>query len=151
MNYLSLQSKAFENEEIIPKKYGYKHGNNSPPLKIQGVPEETKSLVLIMDDPDALGAVGKIWVHWVVWNISPDTENIPENSTPVNSIEGETDFGEIGYGGPAPPDKEHTYIFKLYALDIELSLKEGSTKVDVEKAMNNHIISETKLKGKFAP
>ena len=147
----SLESKAFENGGVIPKKYGYKHGNNSPQLKIEGVPEGTRSLVLIMDDPDAMGAVGKIWVHWIVWNISPNTKEIPENSIPVDSIEGKTDFGEIGYGGPAPPDKEHTYIFKLYALDIELSLQEGSTKIDVEKAMNDHIISKIKLKGKFAP
>jgi len=151
MNSLSLQSTAFENGEIIPRKYGYKHGNNSPQLKIEGVPEGTKSLVLIMDDPDAMGAVGKIWVHWIVWNISPNTKEIPENSIPMYSIEGKTDFGEIGYGGPAPPDKEHTYIFKLYALDVELSLQEGSTKTDVEKSMNDHIISKTKLKGKFAP
>jgi len=151
VNSLSLKSSAFENGEIIPRKYGYKNGNNSPHLKIEGVPEGTKSLVLIMDDPDAMGAVGKIWVHWVLWNVSPSTKEIPENSIPVDSLEGETDFGEIGYGGPAPPDKEHTYIFKLYALDVKLSLKKGSTKADVEKSMKNHIISETKLEGKYAP
>ena len=151
VNSLSLESSAFENGGIIPRKYGYGHGNNSPHLKISGVPEGTKSLVLIMDDPDAMRAVGKVWVHWILWNISPNTKEIPENSIPVDSIEGKTDFGEIGYGGPAPPDKEHTYIFKLYALDIELSLQEGSTKIDVEKAMNDHIISKIKLKGKFAP
>jgi len=151
VNSLSLKSSAFENGEIIPRKYGYKNGNNSPHLKIEGVPEGTKSLVLIMDDPDAMGAVGKIWVHWVLWNVSPSTKEIPENSIPVDSLEGETDFGEIGYGGPAPPDKEHTYIFKLYALDVKLSLKKGSTKADVEKSMKNHIISETKLEGRYAP
>jgi hypothetical protein len=73
------------------------------------------------------------------------------NSIPENSIEGKTDFDEIGYGGPAPPDKEHTYIFKLYALDIFLDLKQGSTKVEVEESMTEHIIAEEKLEGKFAP
>ena len=146
-----LESLAFKNGGNIPRKYGYKNGNLSVPLKISKVPEEIKSLVLIMDDPDAMGAVGKVWVHWVLWNISPNTQEIIENSIPLNSIEGKTDFNEIGYGGPAPPDKEHTYIFKLYALDTELNLKQGSTKVDVEKSMKNRIIAETKLEGKYAP
>lgn len=146
-----LESLVFENGGAIPRKYGYKNNNLSVPLKISEVPEKTKSLVLIMDDPDAMGAVGKIWVHWVLWNISPNTQEIIENSIPVNSIEGKTDFDEIGYGGPAPPDKEHTYIFKLYALDTELTLKQGSTKADVEKSMEKHIITETKLEGKYAP
>lgn len=151
MTSLSLESKSFENGGTIPKKHGYKHGNNSPHLKINGVPEGTKSLVLIMDDPDAMSAVGKVWVHWILWNISPNTKEILENSIPVNSIEGKTDFGEIGYGGPAPPDKEHTYIFKLYALDREISLQRGSTKADVEKSMSSHILSETKLEGRYSP
>ncbi len=146
-----LESPAFENGGTIPKKYGYKNGNLSIPLKISEIPEGTKSLALIMDDPDAMGAVGKVWVHWVLWNISPNTKEIPENSIPENSVEGKTDFGEIGYGGPAPPDKEHTYIFKLYALDILLNLKQGSTKVEIEESMKKHILIEIKLEGRFAP
>ncbi|QUC64496.1 YbhB/YbcL family Raf kinase inhibitor-like protein [Nitrosopumilus sp. K4] len=151
MSTFVLESDSFENGSTIPRKYGYKNGNSSPPLKISGVPENTQSLALIMDDPDAMGAVGKIWVHWVIWNIEPSTKEIKENSIPSGSIEGKTDFNEIGYGGPAPPDKEHTYIFKLYALDEKLNLKEGSTKNQVEEAMKNHILSETKLEGKYAP
>ena len=146
-----LTSSAFENGGTIPQKYGYKNKNLSTPLQISEIPEGTKSLALIMDDPDAMGAVGKVWVHWVLWNISPNTKEITENSIPENSIEGKTDFDEIGYGGPAPPDKEHTYIFKLYALDIFLDLKQGSTKVEVEESMTEHIIAEEKLEGKFAP
>ena len=146
-----LTSSAFENGGTIPQKYGYKNKNLSIPLKISETPEGTKSLVLIMDDPDAMSVVGKVWVHWVLWNISPKTKEIIENSIPENSIEGKTDFDEIGYGGPAPPDKEHTYIFKLYALDIFLDLKLGSTKVEVEESMTEHIIAEEKLEGKFAP
>ncbi len=148
---MNLTSSAFENGGVIPKKYGYKNGNLSPPLKISEISEKTKSLVLIMDDPDAMGAVGKVWVHWVLWNIPPETNEISENSIPLNSIEGKTDFDEVGYGGPAPPDKEHTYIFKLYALDTNLNLKQGSTKKDVEDSINQHIIEEVKLEGKFAP
>jgi Raf kinase inhibitor-like YbhB/YbcL family protein len=147
----TLESSVFENGGTIPKKYGYKHGNTSPPLKINEIPENTVSLVLIMDDPDAMGAVGKVWVHWVVWNIEPKNSKFEENSVPSNCIEGETDFGEIGYGGPAPPDKEHTYIFKLYALDQKLNSNKGSTKKEIELAMKNHIISETILQGKYAP
>ena len=148
---MKLESLSFKNNETIPKKFGYKNRNVSPSLIIRDIPESTESLALIMDDPDAMGAVGKVWVHWLLWNISKDIEKINENSIPKDSIEGETDFGEIGYGGPAPPDKEHTYIFKLFALDITLDLSKGSTKKDLENSMKGHIIDEAKLTGKYAP
>ena len=148
---MKLESYAFENGKVIPRKYGYKIENLSPPLQISEIPEGTKSLVLIMDDPDAMVAVGKVWVHWVLWNISPNTKEIHENTIPKDSIEGKNDFDIIGYGGPAPPDKEHTYIFKLYALNETLTLKQGSTKTDVEQSIKNNILDETKLEGKFAP
>ena len=93
-----------------------------------------------MDDPDAMGAVGKVWVHWLYYNDGNDVQ-----------IEGKTDFGEIGYGGPAPPDKRHTYIFKAYALDTILDLKEGFSKQELEDAMKGHILAEAKLTGTFAP
>jgi hypothetical protein len=151
MSNFTLESEAFDNDGVIPRKYGYKNGNQSPPLKISGIPENTSSLVLIMDDPDAMGAVGKVWVHWVLWNINPNTIELKENSISSDCLEGETDFGEIGYGGPAPPDKEHTYIFKLYALDQKLDADKGSTKKQIEEAMKNHIIAETKLEGRYSP
>ena len=151
MTHFILESDAFTNGEKIPKKYGYKTENVNPPLRIKGIPSAAKSLALIMDDPDAMGAVGKIWVHWIIWNIAPTITEIKENLIPPGSIEGKTDFGEIGYGGPAPPDKEHTYIFKLYALDNKLNLNEGASKIDVEKSMKNHILAETKLTGKYSP
>jgi len=151
MSDFTLESEAFDNGEVIPRKYGYKNGNQSPPLKISGVPENTSSLALIMDDPDAMGAVGKVWVHWVLWNIEPNVVELKENSIPSDCLEGETDFGEISYGGPAPPDKEHTYIFKLYALDQKLDADKGSTKKQIEEAMKNHIIAETRLEGKYSP
>ena len=148
---MKIESDAFQNGSEIPRKYGYKKDNVNPTLIIQDVPTDTKSLALIMDDPDAMGAVGKVWVHWVVWNIDPNTNEIKENSIPSNSIQGKTDFGEIAYGGPAPPDKEHTYVFKLYALDDKLSLDEGSTKSQLEEAIESHVIAESKLEGKYAP
>ena len=145
MEDLKLTSSAFSDGNPIPRECGYKNGNKEPPLTISGKPEGTKSLVLIMDDPDAMAAVGKVWVHWVAWNIDP-TKTELEKST-----EGMTDFGEVGYGGPAPPDKMHTYVFKLYALDSELDLPGKSTKADVEKAMEGHIIEQAQLTGTYAP
>jgi len=151
MEEITLESSVFTSGEEIPKKYGYKYDNQSPPLKIGSVPPNSKSLALVMDDPDAMGAVGKVWVHWVLWNIDPTITDISEGSSPSGSIEGKTDFGEIRYGGPAPPDKRHTYVFKLYALNTKLDLAKGSTKTELEKAMRDKIISQTTLKGTFTP
>ena len=151
MGNLELTSSAFEDGGEIPRKYGYKNGNREPPLTMNGVPEGTKSLALIMDDPDAMGAVGKVWVHWVMWNIDPtNTELFVENLT----TEGMTDFGEVGYGGPAPPDKIHTYVFKLYALDslpLVTGFGKDTEKTHLEKAMEGHIIEQTQLTGTYAP
>jgi len=143
---LKLTSSAFSDGGEIPRECGYKNGNKAPPLTINGIPDGTKSLALIMDDPDAMEPAGKVWVHWVVWNIDPTTTEL-ENLTE----EGMTDFGEVGYGGPAPPDKRHTYIFKLYALDSKLDLPEGSTKSELENAMEGHIIEQAQLTGTYAP
>lgn len=148
---MKLSSTSFENNDQIPKKFGYKNENLSPPLTISGVPNQTKSLVLIMDDPDALDAVGKVWVHWVLWNISAETKNFPENNIPPNSVEGKNDFGEVGYGGPAPPDKEHLYIFKLYAINKVLDEPRGSTKSEIENSIKSSIIAEARLTGRFSP
>ena len=147
MGNLKLTSSAFEDGGEIPRECGYKNGNKVPPLTISEIPEGTKSLTLIMDDPDAMEPAGKVWVHWVVWNIDPTTTEL-ENLTE----EGMTDFGEEGYGGPAPPDKRHTYVFKLYALDCNLdAFPYNETKADVEKAMEGHIIEQATLTGTYAP
>ena len=147
MGNLQLTSSAFSDGGEIPRECGYKNGNKAPPLTINGIPDGTKSLALIMDDPDAMEPAGKVWVHWVVWNIDPTTTEL-ENLTE----EGMTDFGEEGYGGPAPPDKRHTYVFKLYALDCNLdAFPYNETKADVEKAMEGHIIEQATLTGTYAP
>ena len=159
MTKLELTSPAFSDGGEIPRECGYKNGNEIPPLTVSGIPEGKKSLALIMDDPDAMEPAGKVWVHWVVWNISPGAlKQFPcppyQSQTPeieYNS-KGMNDFGEVGYGGPAPPDKTHTYVFKLYALDIWLrDLPDKSTKADLEKAMEGHIIEQTQLTGTYAP
>ena len=151
MANFKLESPVFSQGDEMPRKIGYKNGNISPPLTIGGIPAEAKSLTLIMDDPDAMGAVGKVWVHWVMWNIDPTTAEIVESTVPSGAVEGMTDFGEVRYGGPAPPDKRHTYVFKLYALDSILDLSSKSTKADIEKAMEGHIVDQATLEGTYAP
>ena len=151
MGNLKLTSSAFSNGGEIPRECGYKNGNKEPTLAISGIPNETESLALIMDDPDAMGAVGKVWVHWVAWNIIPSHADMDDIFSNSRCNLGMTDFGEVGYGGPAPPDKRHTYVFKLYALDSELDLPGKSTKADVEKAMEGHIIEQATLTGTYAP
>ena len=162
MANLQLTSAAFSQGDEIPQKFGYKNGNTSPPLTISGIPAEAKSLTLIMDDPDAMGAVGKVWVHWILCNFNPTLTEIAEKFSrqtykilmgkkDIGITEGITDFNEFGYGGPAPPDKRHTYVFKLYALDSKLDLPDGSTKADVEKAMEGHILEQATLTGTYAP
>ena len=148
---MKLTSYAFPDGGEIPRECGYKNGNEEPPLAVSGIPKEAASLVLIMDDPDAMGAVGKVWLHWLAWDIIPSGEDYMDNIFHNDYITGITDFGETGYGGPAPPDKKHTYVFKLYALDSMLALSEESTKADVEKAMEGHILEQATLTGTYAP
>ena len=145
MSDFSITCSDFDEGAEIPKKFGYKFENEEPNISFNRPPSSTTTLALIMDDPDAMGAVGKVWVHWVVWNINPDTKRFND------ALEGMTDFGEVGYGGPAPPDKRHTYVFKLYALDTKLDLPNESTKADVEKAMEGHINEQATLTGTYAP
>ena len=139
---MELTSSDFQEGNEIPKKFGYKHENKQPNVEFSSVPTETKTLAIIMDDPDAMKAVGKVWVHWLTYHDVADSNS---------KIEGKTDFGEIGYGGPAPPDGRHTYIFKGYALDTSLNLTEGYSKQELEDAIKGHIIAEAKLTGTFAP
>ena len=154
MGDFKLTSSDFSDGGEIPRECGYKNGNKAPSLKwelnsdIFPGDSNPASFALIMDDPDAMEAVGKVWVHWVVWNIMP---NVWEYGNARDAAEGMTDFGEVGYGGPAPPDKRHTYVFKLYALDIELDLPSESTKADVEKAMEGYILDQATLTGTYAP
>lgn len=146
-----LTSPAFENGGPIPDKYGYTVENVNPPLEIDGVPDETESVALVMDDPDAVEPAGKIWDHWVVWNIDPATTTIPEDWDASGAAEGRNDYDEQGYGGPNPPDREHTYRFRLFALDQQLDLGPASTTDQLESAMAGSILAETQLHGVYAP
>lgn len=146
MSKVSLTSSVFKHEENIPKKFTCQGENINPELNIENVPEETKSIVLIMDDPDA--PVGT-WDHWIIWNIEPNTTKIPENSIPENSVVGKNGWGRNDYGGPCPPSGTHRYFFKLYCLNKKLDLSKDSKKKDVEKAMKGNIVSETVLMGKY--
>ncbi len=138
---------VFLNNEAIPSKYTCDGENVSPPLEISGIPVNAKSLALIADDPDAPSGT---WVHWVVWNIpfSGTMESIKENVK--IGLEGTSDFGTLGYGGPCPPSGTHRYFFKIYALDTELDLKEGSTKKQLEAAMQGHTIEKAELVGLYS-
>ena len=142
---MKLTSPAFENSREIPSEYTCDGANILPELNIQEVPENTKSLALIMDDPDAPGGT---WVHWVVWSIPSDTMTIAKGTEPKGT-QGTTSFGKPGYGGPCPPSGTHRYFFRLYALDTVLDLKEGSKKEALEAAMDGHIIEKTELMGTY--
>lgn len=149
MDNLTLTSPEFDNETEIPSKFTCDGDNINPPLKISGVPEDAMSLVLIVDDPDALEPAGKVWDHWVVWNIPPETKEIMAAEDP-NGIHGTNSSGNNEYEGPCPPDGEHTYHFKLYALDSKLELPMGSEKSTVENAMEGHIIDQAELLGRYS-
>ena len=151
MTGLALTSPAFDDGEPIPRRYGYTEDDINPPLFIDGVPEEAASLLLLVDDPDAVKPAGHIWDHWLVWDVSPNQETIPEDWSPESATEGQNDYGEQGYGGPNPPDGEHTYRFRLYALDTTLDLSASATRDDVADAVTGHIVEKDSLEGTYAP
>lgn len=146
---MKLESPIFEDGGEIPERFGYPKQNVNPELRITDVPEEAESLVLIVDDPDALEPAGKIWDHWIAFDINPAKNVIEEDEE--SGTQGENDYEETGYGGPNPPDGEHTYVFRLYALDTELGLAENVSRNKVEEKMEDHIIDETQLEGRYSP
>jgi Raf kinase inhibitor-like YbhB/YbcL family protein len=152
---LTLKSSAFYNGGEIPSRYTCEGEDVSPPLAWTGVPETARSLVLIIDDPDAPDpkAPKMIWVHWVLYNISPDVSDLPEDIVPAKLppgiVEGLNDWNRIGYGGPCPPIGRHRYFHKLYALDTVLEGINTPTKAKVEAAMKGHVIAQTELMGTY--
>lgn len=147
----SVSSSAFDDGGEIPRKYGNGAENINPPLAISNVPDDAESLAIVIDDPDAVDVVGEIFVHWLVWNVPADTTSIPEDWSAESAVEGENDFGSVGYGGPAPPDEPHTYRFKGFALDAELDLEAGATVEDLGPALSGHIIARAQTEGTYAP
>lgn len=151
----SIQSKSFRHNEMIPARYTCDGQDISPPLQWSGIPTEAKSLVLIVDDPDAPdpAAPKMTWVHWVLYNIPVDTggleENISSASLPEGTKEGINDWGRTGYGGPCPPIGRHRYFFKIYVLDTVLDDLQHPTKKEVEEAIAGHILAKAELVGMY--
>jgi len=149
---LNVTSDAFQHNGYIPDRYSCDAQGFSPSLSWDDVPSGTKSFVLICEDPDA---PFKIWVHWVIFNIPAEVKSLKENISPdelkkTGIVQGNNDFGTLGYRGPCPPQgKPHRYFFNLYALDTVLSLEEGATKSQLITAMQGHIIAESKITASY--
>ncbi len=150
-----IQSPAFTHLGEIPRKYTCDGEDVSPPLVWSGIPEGAKSLVLIVDDPDAPDprAPKMTWVHWVLYNLPPDTKGLPEAVAPTDlppgTREGLNDWKRTGYGGPCPPIGRHRYFHKLYALDTVLPDLGIPTKAQVEAAMRGHVLTQAELVGTY--
>lgn len=140
---MNLTSPAFEHNQAIPRKYTCQGQDINPPLAITGIPAGTKSLALIVDDPDAPGGN---WDHWLVYNIAPVAE-IKENSAP--GTQARNDFGRVNYGGPCPPSGTHRYFFKLYALNATLDFPRLPSKKELEGAIERHLLEKTVLIGLY--
>jgi len=149
---IKVSSTAFAEGGMIPAKYTCDEEDISPPLAWDSIPEGTKTLALVCDDPDApMGT----WVHWVLFNLPVDISELPGNVPPERELEsgakqGTNDFGRIGYGGPCPPGGTHRYYFKLYALDAVLDLEAGARKPQLLEAMEGHILAEGQLMGRYS-
>jgi Raf kinase inhibitor-like YbhB/YbcL family protein len=143
---MEIKSEAFRNGETIPKKYTCEGPNISPPLSFVDVPSNAKSLVLIVEDPDA---EAKPWVHWLVFNIPAEANEFPEGAIADGAMEGLCNGNTFGYEGPCPPENEHQYLFKLFALDAILQIADESDRKKVLNAMLGHVIEEAVLIGKY--
>ena len=143
---MKITSAAFEQGKPIPSEYTCDGPDPVPPLAFSEVPANARSLALIMDDPDA--PVG-LWVHWLVWNIPPNTAAIAKGQK-IPWPQGTTSWNRPGYGGPCPPSGTHRYFFKLYALDTTIDLKPSARKPDLEKAMGGHILAQAQLMGTYS-
>ncbi len=143
---MKIISSVFQQGGNIPSKFSCDGANTNPPLQISDVPPEAKSLVLIVDDPDAPSG---LFTHWAVWNISPQIITIAEGSTP-KGVQGTNDFGKSGYGGPCPPSGAHRYYFKIFALDRELDLPSGAKRSQLDAAMKGHVVAQGELMGRYA-
>jgi hypothetical protein len=140
-----IRSPAFSQGGVIPSKYTCDGDDVTPPLSIENIPPSTVSLTLIVDDPDAPAGT---WDHWVVFNMHPNITKIGEGSEP-EGVGGQNSWNKTGYGGPCPPDGEHRYFFKVFALDTKLGLPEGATKNEVLEAMKGHVIHSSELIGLY--
>ena len=143
---MKITSSAFQQAASIPSKFTCDGADASPPLQISDVPSGAKSLVLIVDDPDAPSG---LFTHWIVWNIPPQTGSIDEGSSP-KAVQGTNDFGKSGYGGPCPPAGTHRYYFRIFALDRELDLSFGAKRAQIDAAIKGHVIAQGELMGRYS-
>jgi Raf kinase inhibitor-like YbhB/YbcL family protein len=143
-NTLSIKSRAFNNDGYIPRKYSCEGENINPPFEITDLPEETKTVAIIVEDPDARSGT---FVHWIAWNISPH-KPIEEGSS--SGVSGYNGYGKTGYMGPCPPSGSHRYYFKIFALDVKLDLAPGADKEGLYKAMQGHILAMGELIGHYS-
>jgi len=143
---MTITSSAFQQGGNIPSKYTCDGADTSPPLQIADVPSAAKSLVLVVDDPDAPAG---LFTHWIAWNISTETRAIVEASTP-KGVQGTNDFGRSGYGGPCPPAGTHRYYFKIFALNRDLDLPPGSKRTQLNAAMKGHVVAQAELIGRYS-
>jgi len=143
---MKITSPAFSSQAQIPAKYTCDGQDVNPPLSFSDIPSETKSLALVVEDPDAPSGT---WTHWVVWNINPTTSDINEGSLSDGAVEGTNSFHSVGYGGPCPPGTEHRYIFKLFALDAKLSLPSTTNRENLLPEIEKHKLSQAELVGLY--
>jgi Raf kinase inhibitor-like YbhB/YbcL family protein len=152
---IKVTSPAFKPNGLIPSQYTCDGPDFSPPLAWSGAPNNTKSIAMIVDDPDAPDPAKpqRVYVHWVVYNLPPNTAALPENASkmglPKGAAQGKNDWGKSEYGGPCPPIGRHRYFFKLYALDTQLTGLSSPTKADLERAMKGHVIDSGELVGTY--
>lgn len=144
---MKLSSPDFAEGASIPPQFTCDGANVSPALEISGAPAETKSLALIVDDPDAPHGT---WTHWLVWNIPPETKEIATGSVPRGAVQGVNDFSKNNYGGPCPPSGTHHYHFKVFALDKVLSLPASSKRKALDSALKGHVIGESECMGAYS-
>ena len=137
---------VFREGETVPERYTCDGRNINPPLDFSGIPKGTKSLALIIDDPDSPSGV---FTHWIVWNIPLDNKAIKENSVPRGSVQGLNDFGQAGYGGPCPHQGIHRYRFRVFALDVLLAVPTNPVKDYISKAMDGHVLDSAVLTGVY--
>jgi Raf kinase inhibitor-like YbhB/YbcL family protein len=144
---ISITSPSFQAGGDIPAKFTCNGTNVSPELQISGVPNEAKSLVLIVDDPDAPRG---LFTHWIAWNIDPKTTQVAENNAPAGAVQGTSDFGKRNYGGPCPPSGTHRYFFKVFALDTKLDLKPSARRAELDAAVRSHVLAQGELMGRYS-
>ncbi len=143
---MKIESPAFEQNGEIPAEYTCDGKDINPPLVVNGVPAQAKSLVLLVEDPDAVSGT---WFHWLVWNIDPSTANFASGAVPRGGVEGTTSAGRTGWHGPCPPSGSHRYFFKIYALDVTLDLPTSTQTAELERAMHGHILDKAGLVGLY--